>query len=146
LSTTHKMTDVFDPETRKRVMSSIRSKNSKAEKVVFRYLKSEKIYFQKHYKKAPGTPDIALPRKKKAVFIDGDFWHGKRLQETIERRGLENYWTQKVLNNIERDKKQEQKLLENGWSFIRIWESDINRKRTQSKAFEYIKCFLTSSI
>lgn len=43
------------------------------EKNVFSHLRKNGIYFQKHYNKAPGSPDIALPRKKICVFIDGDF-------------------------------------------------------------------------
>lgn len=72
------MTDVFDPEKRREVMKLVKSKNSKAELIVFRYLRKQGIYFQKHYKKASGRPDIALPRKKKAVFIDGDFYNEAR--------------------------------------------------------------------
>ncbi|RZD19594.1 MAG: hypothetical protein EVG15_00760 [Candidatus Acididesulfobacter diazotrophicus] len=70
------MMDKFTKEKRSEIMSNIRSQNTKVEILVFRELRKRKIYFQKHYKKAIGNPDIALPRKKKAVFIDGDFWHG----------------------------------------------------------------------
>jgi DNA mismatch endonuclease (patch repair protein) len=137
------MADVFSSEKRKEVMRLIKSKNSKAELVVFKYLRKEKVYFQKHYKRAPGTPDIALPRKKLAVFIDGDFWHGKRLKETIERRGVDDYWTQKILTNIKRDKAQREKLAKDGWRVLAVWESDINRLRTQNNALSQIKQFLT---
>jgi len=125
-------------------MRLIKSKNSEAELIVFRFLRKEKVYFQKHYKHAPGTPDIALPRKRKAVFIDGDFWHGKRLAKTIERRGPDDYWVKKVERNIERDREQEATLIENGWRFIRIWESDLKRKSTQIDTLEKIKLFIVS--
>jgi DNA mismatch endonuclease (patch repair protein) len=139
------MTDVFSPEKRKEVMRLIKSKNSKAELIVFKYLRSQKVYFQKHYKGAPGTPDIALPRKKKAVFIDGDFWHGKRLQETIERRGVNDYWTIKVMKNIERDKRQRKALVDADWKVLTVWESDINRKRTRDSALANIMRFLSTT-
>ena len=57
-------------------MSKIRSKNTKLEVLVFRELRKRGVYFQKHYERVVGKPDIALPRKRKAVFLDGDFWHG----------------------------------------------------------------------
>jgi len=85
-------------------MSKIRSKNTIAEKLVFKELRKRKIYSQKHYKKAPGKTDIVLPRKKKAVFIDGDFWHGYKFlkqKESLPKK----YWLQKIEGNIARDKK-----------------------------------------
>lgn len=136
------MTDVFDTELRKKVMSSIGSKNSKAELLVFSYLRSQNIYFQKHYKKALGTPDIALPRKKIAVFIDGDFWHGRRLTETLRKRGLNDFWTQKIINNVSRDVRQRSDLAEKGWSVLSVWETDLLRKRTRHEEFNKIKDFL----
>ena len=92
------MTDIFDPQKRSEVMSKIKGKNTKAEVIVFRYLRANKIYFQKHYKRAPGSPDISLPRRKRAVFIDGDFWHGRTIERLIERRGadMDDYWIKKI--------------------------------------------------
>ena len=54
-------------------MSKIHARNTKAEVLVFRELRKRGLYFQKHYKRVKGSPDVALPRKKRAVFIDGDF-------------------------------------------------------------------------
>jgi DNA mismatch endonuclease, patch repair protein len=138
------MPDVFTPGKRKEVMRLIKSKNSKAELLTFKYLRGRKIYFQKHYRKAPGSPDIALPRKKKACFIDGDFWHGRRLNNLVEKRGLEDYWTLKIINNIERDHKQRTELYERGWKILTIWESDLLRKSTRNQALYAIERFLLS--
>jgi len=118
--------------------------NNKTEKLVFSYLRKENIYFKKHYDKAPGKPDIALPRKKKAVFIDGDFWHGRTLDKVIARRGNDDFWTRKLKRNIERDREQAKLLLEHDWSFIRIWVSDILRKSTRDEELNKIKSFLLS--
>ena len=124
-------------------MSRIRSKGTKAELLAFKYLRQRKIYFQKHYVRAPGKPDIALPRKKKAVFIDGDFWHGKTLHKVLENHGEDSYWVLKIKRNMERDKQQEQKLLDSGWLILRIWERDILRKRTRTETLSVIHNFLT---
>jgi DNA mismatch endonuclease (patch repair protein) len=73
--------DVFTKEKRSELMSKIRSKNTGIEKVVFREIRKRGIYFQKHYGRVAGNPDIALPRKKIAIFIDGDFWHGYQFEK-----------------------------------------------------------------
>jgi len=140
------LADVFSKEKRKEVMSLIRSKNSKAELTVFKHLRKQKIYFQKHYKRAPGTPDIALPRKKKAVFIDGDFWHGRSFEKLIEKRGDGDYWVRKISTNMDRDVRQRQELSKLGWTILSVWESDINRKRTQEDTLKQIRDFLLGGI
>lgn len=132
---------MFDTGKRSEIMSHIRSKNTKAELAVFRFLRKQGIYFQKHYKRAPGKPDIALPRKKKAVFIDGDFWHGRKIDKTIGRLPKQ-YWQDKIIGNIERDKKNRKVLKNNGWHILTAWESDILRKRTQRQELERIAKFL----
>jgi DNA mismatch endonuclease, patch repair protein len=134
--------DVFDLEKRRQVMSSIKGKNSQAELIVFRYLRREKVYFQKHYTKAIGSPDIALPRKRVAIFIDGDFWHGHDYETHIKPRLYKEWWRTKILGNMERDKKQSEELMNNGWAILRVWESDILRKRTRKQTLEQIKSFL----
>ena len=134
------MADMFSPEERSAIMSRIRAKNTVAEKLVFQYLRKQKIYFQQHYSKAPGKPDIALPRKKLAVFVDGDFWHG-RGADTVSRLPKE-YWQEKIRRNIQRDLENENELVSAGWQILRVWESDIKRKRTRDAELEKIAEFL----
>ncbi|HOX41108.1 MAG TPA: very short patch repair endonuclease [bacterium] len=136
------MADMFSPEKRSEIMSRIRSKETQAEKIVFKYLRANKVYFQKHYAKAPGKPDIALPRKKKAVFIDGDFWHGRHFERIQRSRPKGDYWISKITYNIERDKKQREELRSKDWKILSVWESDIKRKRTREQALERIVSFL----
>lgn len=91
---------------------------------MFAFLKRNKIYFQKHYKKIPGNPDIAIPSKKKVVFIDGDFWHGWKIRET-KKRLPSNYWKEKIETNIKRDIKNRRRLKRTGWKILRIWEHEL---------------------
>lgn len=137
------MADFLGKKGRSEIMSRIRSKNTKAELVVFKYLRNQKIYFQKHYEKAPGNPDIALPKKKKVIFIDGDFWHAREYKKTIARLP-EGYWKDKIKRNYKRDKQNFKLLEDGGWRVLRVWESDVNRKRTQAEVLEKIKKFLIS--
>lgn len=120
-------------------MSKIRSKNTKAELIVFRGLRKRKIYFQKHCKRVIGFPDIALPRKKIAIFIDGDFWHGRNFAKDRNRLPRK-YWREKIETNIIRDKKNREKLRKQGWKVLRVWEREVSKRPTE--AIEKIIGFL----
>ncbi len=135
------MTDTFSKQKRSEIMSRIRSSNTRQEELVFKYLQGKKIYFQKHYKRVPGNPDIALPRKKKAVFIDGDFWHGWKFKERAIKLPKE-YWQEKIGNNIKRDSKNRRELRHKGWRILRIWEHQLKKKEQQT--LEKIMNFLIS--
>ena len=108
-------------------MSRIRSKNTKAELLVFSELRKRGVYFQKHYSRVPGKPDIALPRKKIAVFVDGDFWHGWQFFRN-KKRLPKKYWVKKIEGNIARDRRNRAKLKRSGWKVLCIWEHDVLEK------------------
>lgn len=133
------MADCFTKEKRSEVMSKIRSKETQIEQIVFRYLRKQGVYFQKHYKRAPGSPDIALPKKKIAIFIDGDFWHGWRFSQ---KKGKlpKKYWLAKIESNIQRDKKNRVKLRREGWKVLRVWEHQLKNQREKylKKILEFI--------
>lgn len=133
--------DVFTKKKRSEIMSKIRSKNTKAEMAVFRELRKRGIYFQKHYKRAPGSPDIALPRKKIAIFIDGDFWHGYQFFKTKSRLP-KKYWREKIESNIRRDKSNRAKLKKAGWKVMRVWEHEALKKfdYTIEKTINFLIC------
>lgn len=133
------MTDKFDKGTRSKIMASIKGKDTSPEKLVFRYLRQQNVYFQKHYTRVIGSPDIALPRKKRAVFIDGEFWHGY----TLERRknDLPMYWSQKIIRNVKRDREFRKRLKDDGWQVMRVWEHELNKK-AREKTLEKIRFFL----
>ena len=124
-------------------MARIRPTGTKPELLVFRFLRSEGIYFQKHYKGAVGRPDVAWPRKKLAVFIDGDFWHGYRFKEW-KHKLPQGYWQAKIEANIKRDKRTFSSLRKNGWRVMRIWEHDLASKK-RDKTFRKLLMFLDQS-
>lgn len=134
------MTDRVSPEVRSRIMSRIRSTNTTPELLVFRALRRERIYFQRHYRKALGTPDIALPRKRAAVFIDGDFWHGYRFPAWRDRLSSQ-FWIRKIERNRARDRRTFRMLRSNGWRLLRIWEHEL-AKDNYERTIDRIKSFL----
>ena len=134
------MADIFSREKRSEIMSHIRSKNTKAELIAFRYLRKKGVYFQKHYSRIAGKPDIALPRKKKVVFIHGDFWHGRNRGRTVKSNVA--YWSAKIAGNVLRDKKQRKLLKLAGWDVLVVWESDLLRKATRDKTLLAVASFV----
>lgn len=120
-------------ETTHKIMSSIKQKDTEPELLLRRSLWAHGLRFRKNYTGLPGKPDVVFTRAKIAVFCDGDFWHGHnwalRGLESFEEE-LKNYspfWQEKLMRNIERDKKVTQALEAEGWRVLRIWESDIRK-------------------
>ena len=139
------MTDIFTKERRSEIMSLIKGKNTTPERIVFRYLRQKHIYFQRHYRRAPGCPDLALPRKKRAVFIDGDFWHGNGFEERrIRLEAADQYfWIEKIERNMVRDMVNRQELVARGWEIMQVWEHRIRRMSLRVEALSEIEHFLS---
>ena len=70
------MTDTMTPEQRHRCMSHIRSKATKPELKVRRWLWSHGYRYRLNVKSVPGKPDIVLRPYRTAIFVNGCFWHG----------------------------------------------------------------------
>ncbi|MDD1690506.1 MAG: very short patch repair endonuclease [Methanoregula sp.] len=117
------MVDIFTPEKRSKIMSSIKGKDTKIEILLRKALWSEGIRGYRLNAKLPGKPDIVFSKYKIAIFCDGDFWHGKDFDQWKER--LTPYWKEKIQKNIERDKKNDARLLNEKWLVLHFWESEI---------------------
>lgn len=137
---TAKNKDIFTLEKRSEIMSKIKSKNSLIEKSIFSFLRNNKIHFQKHYTRVVGKPDIAIPSKRKVVFIDSDFWHGWRYS-LWKNKLNSDFWVKKIETNKRRDKFVNSKLRKIGWSVMRVWEHDL--KKSKEKTLNNIRTFLT---
>ncbi len=137
------MVDIFTKEKRSEVMSRIRSKNTTVERLVFAYLRKRKLYFQKHYARVGGSPDVAVPSRKIAVFLDGDFWHGRHAKKRLPR--LNDWWREKILRNMRRDRTTRARLRREGWSVLRVWEGELMRKATRERWLEKIRVHLSAA-
>jgi DNA mismatch endonuclease (patch repair protein) len=78
-----------------------------------------------HFRGADGTPDIAWPGLKVAVFVDGAFWHGHPSRHKPGRSG--SYWDRKIATNVERDRRVDTALQAAGWLVIRVWDFEVKR-------------------
>jgi DNA mismatch endonuclease (patch repair protein) len=120
------MTDFLSKETRSRVMSRIRSKDTKPELALRRALWQAGVRgWRVHRKGLPGKPDLAFGRRRVAVFVDGCFWHGHPDFFKPGKSGA--YWDAKIARTQERDRLANEALAEAGWRVVRLWDFEVER-------------------
>lgn len=122
------MADIFSKETRSKIMSKIRGKDTQPEillrKALFR--KGYRYSLNHRFKELNFKPDLVMVSRKTCVFIDGCFWHGCKKCYRPPKSN-KRYWIPKIRRNVERDRQQDKYLKKNGWKVIRVWGHEINR-------------------
>jgi len=138
------MADVHSKETRSYNMSRIRSKDTKPEMLVRKFLHKNGFRYRLHVKDLPGKPDIVLPKYKTVIFIHGCFWHG---HEGCKYAALPTtrteWWEEKIVRNIQNDKKAEAALRAANWNIITIWQCELKsdwQNQLLNKLNDYNKC------
>lgn len=131
--------DIWNKKKRSSVMARIRSKDTKPEWVVRRYLFSRGYRYRKNVKGLPGTPDIVLRKYGIVIFIHGCFWHGHEVDGHIPYSNID-YWRRKIENNQQRDEKNKDLLNRMGWKVITIWECQLKPsvKEQTLREMEYL--------
>lgn len=114
-------------DRRSYIMSQIKSKNTKPEILVRKFLHAAGFRFRLHSKDLPGKPDIVLPKFKAVIFVHGCFWHGHQNNCKIAHipKTRQEYWQPKIQRNIDRSKKQEKELRWLGYRIIVLWECKL---------------------
>ncbi|MBI5378264.1 MAG: very short patch repair endonuclease [Thaumarchaeota archaeon] len=118
------MADIFTKEKRSWVMSQIRGKDTKIEKKMGKILSDNRIKFVQHPQML-GNPDFRVG-KYTVLFCDGDFWHGYNYEK--KKRPAKKFWKDKIERNMTRDRKITRRLRRDGYSVLRFWEHDIERR------------------
>lgn len=130
------MTDDMSIEDRSRTMSRIRSRWTLQERLVHEVLGTAGIYHIMH-PKIKGSPDLILPCKRIAVFLNGCFWHKCPICYRPPKSNQE-YWIPKLERNVQRDLESINVLEELGWHVVIIWEHEI-KKLTSNDLIELLK-------
>jgi DNA mismatch endonuclease, patch repair protein len=115
-------------------MAAVRGRDTRPEVALRRVLHARGLRYRVHPRDVPGRPDLVNRRRKVAVFVDGDFWHGN--PDEWRRRGYDSmeaqfpvskrdHWTTKLKRNVERDAEVNAALRQQGWRVVRVWESDV---------------------
>lgn len=116
--------DIWNKKKRSAIMAKIKSKDTKPEWIVRRYLFSRGYRYRKNLKSLPGTPDIVLHKYGIVIFIHGCFWHGHEVDGTIPRTNTE-FWHKKIETNRKRDERNKELLKKLGWRVMTIWECQL---------------------
>lgn len=110
-------------------MKSNKAKDTKPElllrKALWRYGVNG---YRLNWKKAPGRPDICFPGTKIAIFVNGCFWHRCPKCKLPLPKLNRDFWKNKFIRNIERDRLKRKRLKDNDWTVHTYWECEINRK------------------
>lgn len=123
------MSEGISSETRSRMMSGIRRRDTKPELLVRRHLHSAGFRYRLDARDLPGRPDIVLPKWRTAVFVHGCFWHGHagcglfRVPKTRTE-----WWSAKITANVGRDHAAVETLLELGWRVAVVWECALRAR------------------
>ncbi|MDQ1858303.1 very short patch repair endonuclease [Chryseobacterium sp. WLY505] len=130
--------DNLTPEQRRKNMQAIKSKETKEEVLLAKALWNMGYRYRKNNKKIFGKPDISFSKYKIAIFVDGEFFHGKDWENQKNRiKTNRDYWIPKIERNIQRDKEVNEYLLSNNWKVIRFWSKEI--KKNLSSCLEIIQ-------
>ena len=140
------MADNLTPADRRKNMSHIRSKNSRPEELVRKYLFSQGFRYRKNVSSLYGKPDVVLPKYHTVIFVNGCFWHKHNCPRFVWPTSNVEYWKNKIYGNVERDNKNIKLLEDAGWKVIIVWECELKKDRAaatlESLKFEITRATL----
>jgi DNA mismatch endonuclease (patch repair protein) len=120
------MSDVFTPAERSAVMRRVKGRDTTPEMVVRRALTRLGARYRLHRKDLPGSPDVAMPGRRLAVFVHGCFWHGHDCARGARvPKQNRDYWLAKVARNRARDGDNRAALAAMGWRVETLWECEL---------------------
>ncbi len=107
-------------------MSRVRSKDTKPEMIVRRFLHSHGFRYKLHDKKLPGKPDLVLPKYKTVIFVHGCFYHGHEgCRYFVVPKTRTDWWLDKINSNRRRDAANNTKLIEADWRILTVFECEL---------------------
>jgi DNA mismatch endonuclease (patch repair protein) len=122
-------------------MSRIRRQDTQPEMRVRKIARLLRYRFVIGVNSLPGKPDLAFPRRKKIIFVNGCFWHchacrnGRATPQTNA-----HYWREKRELTVKRDRSHRRELRKLGWSVLTLWECQIaNEDRTRERIAAFLR-------
>ena len=114
--------DKLTPEQRRKCMQASKNKGTKPELLLGQALWSLGLRYRKNDKNIFGKPDFSFKKYKVAVFVDGEFWHGKDWDiRKNDIKSNQTFWIAKIERNMARDREVAEMLLKSGWKILRFW-------------------------
>lgn len=126
-----KMKATKAPISRSENMSRIRGKDTKPEMKVRRLVHGLSFRYRLHRRDLPGSPDLAFPGRRVAIFVHGCFWHRHiGCANCTTPKSRVEFWTDKFAKNVERDRRAISDLERLGWRVMTIWECETEGSGT----------------
>lgn len=117
------------PELNHKIMSAIRGKETGIEVRLRKALYEKGLRYRKNSKYIYGHPDVSMKGLKIAIFCDSEFWHGKNFEANEAKLTTNHdYWVKKIRRNIARDQEVNERLREEGYTVLRFWGEDIEKR------------------
>lgn len=109
-------------------MQANKSSGTQPELLLAKTLFARGHRYRKNNKTIFGKPDLTFKKIKLAIFVDGEFWHGRNWEERkFDHKSNQEFWINKIERNIERDKEVNQTLKSQGWRVLRFWDKEIEK-------------------
>ena len=125
-------------------MAAIRSKGTKPEMIIRRWLWRKGFRYRVNHNRLPGHPDIVLLKYHTCIFVNGCFWHGHGIRisglHIVSSKNFPcfrlpksnvTFWENKIIRNMERDKEEQRQLAKMGWHCLTIWECELSTKKRE---------------
>lgn len=128
--------DVFAPRQRSEIMRRVTSKNTRPELLVRKLIHAAGYRYRLHAADVPGRPDVVIRSHKKAIFINGCFWHAHSCPAGVLPKANRAYWKSKQSRNAIRDLKTRRVLRKSGWHVLTIWECQLKNLKTLANRLE----------
>ena len=125
------MVDIVDSATRSRMMSAIRSRDTRPEMIIRRGLHALGYRYRLHSRRLPGKPDLVFKSRKAVIFVHGCFWHGHPCHLFKWPATRAAWWRAKIEGNRARDALVREQMADMGWRQLRVWEcalKGVNRR------------------
>ena len=122
-----KRLDTLSPEERSARMALVRSRDTKPELRVRRFLHGMGLRYRLHQRVAGARPDLVFPARRTVVFVHGCIWHrhpNAACPLTRTPKSRVDFWTAKFAGNVARDARQRTALEAAGWRVFIIWECE----------------------
>jgi DNA mismatch endonuclease, patch repair protein len=127
---------VRDPAVTSRIMAAVRRRDTRPEIALRRALFARGARFRVDFSGAPGRPDVAFPRARVAVFVDGAMWHGagwkergfSSMEEQFGAHANGEFWVKKIRRNMARDAEVNVALRSAGWEVIRVLDTEVAKE------------------
>lgn len=131
--------DTVDKKKRSEIMSKVGQENTGPEVLLRRALHRLGLRYKLHVKVMLGSPDIVFPRFKTVLFVHGCFWHRHGCKATTMPSSNVDFWSKKFNENVSRDKRIIESLIESGWRVIVVWGCSLEGKNADpKKVAEYV--------